>query len=45
MKQDTFAKRLSEGRKIESTIAAIQPSSLGETGDELFSVVDLLKGT
>lgn len=45
MKLDKLKKRISEGRKIEQFNSGMQSSTLGDTGDELFSIIDLLKGT
>jgi hypothetical protein len=44
MKQDYLKQRFQEGRKIEGTTPGIQNSSLGDTGDDDFSIIELLRG-
>jgi hypothetical protein len=45
MKKNDLKKRFAEGRMLERADLGVQPSVLGSTGDEEFSLIELLRGT
>ena len=45
MKPEHLKRRFIEGRKLVNIKPEIEPSLLGETGDETLSIIELLKGT
>jgi len=45
MKKNDLEKRFKEGRMLERIGSGVLPSKLGVTGDEEFSLIELLSGT